>query len=77
MSSLSTIGAGRSATAAVLEHEPAEVSAVAAHEAPAEVDHTKSMLQSQATLTQLATVITNLANMRHEMLKAVAQNLRA
>ena len=25
----------------------------------------------------LATVITNLANMRHEMLKAVAQNLRS
>ena len=25
----------------------------------------------------MATVITNLANMRHEMLKSVAQNLRA
>lgn len=25
----------------------------------------------------MATVITNLANMRHEMLKAVAQNLRS
>jgi hypothetical protein len=25
----------------------------------------------------LATVLTNLANMRHEMLKAVAQNLRS
>jgi hypothetical protein len=27
--------------------------------------------------TVMATVITNLANMRHEMLKAVANNLRA
>ena len=27
--------------------------------------------------TVMATVVTNFANMRHEMLKAVAQNLRA
>ena len=27
--------------------------------------------------TTMASVLTNLANMRHEMLKAVAQNLRA
>lgn len=29
------------------------------------------------TMALMATVITNLANMRHEMLKSVAQNLRA
>jgi hypothetical protein len=32
---------------------------------------------SGGTTSLMATVITNLANMRHEMLKAVAQNLRA
>ena len=32
---------------------------------------------SGGTTLRMATVITNLANMRHEALKAVAQNLRA
>jgi hypothetical protein len=77
LSSFSTIGVGRQVTASVLEREPAHASAADAHAAPVdeEADRTKSMASSQEPL--LATVITNLANLRHEMLKAVAQNLRA
>jgi hypothetical protein len=38
-------------------------------------DSIKTLRASPMAL--MATVITNLANMRHEMLKSVAQNLRA
>lgn len=37
----------------------------------------KDLTPKTSAVGGMATVITNLANMRHEMLKSVAQNLRA
>jgi len=42
---------------------------------PASADQPEGMADSRSKL--LSTMLSNLANMRHEMLKSVAQNLRA
>ena len=76
MISFSTIGVAPAHTTSLQEHEAADASAAEAPVAPLHEEVTNKTASSRQRESLMTSILTNIANMKHEALKGIANNLR-